>query len=213
MMYLSRLILNPRNAGARRDVARPYELHRTLMRTVEHAPEGERLLFRIEPEPGPGGPVVLVQSAEAEPDWAPLLDNAYLLEVAGPKGFAPALRRGQHLRFRLTANPVKKVNGKRIPLIIDNHEDEQVKTYWVWLPRQADRCGFQVLAAQDAPFHTASTRAKRATYGKHEIPHFGVRFDGMLDVTDPVRLVEAVRDGIGPAKAFGFGLLSLAPAR
>jgi len=35
----------------------------------------------------------------------------------------------------------------------------------------------------------------------------------MLDVTDPVRLVEAVRDGIGPAKAFGFGLLSLAPAR
>jgi len=142
-MYLSRLILNPRNAGARRDVARPYELHRTLMRTVEHAPEGERLLFRIEPEPGPGGPVVLVQSAEAEPDWAPLLDNAYLLEVAGPKGFAPALRRGQHLRFRLTANPVKKVNGKRIPLIIDNHEDEQVKTYWDWLHRQAERCGFQ----------------------------------------------------------------------
>jgi CRISPR system Cascade subunit CasE len=36
-----------------------------------------------------------------------------------------------------------------------------------------------------------------------------VRFDGVLRVTDAARLVEAVRSGIGPAKAFGFGLLSL----
>ncbi|GFO83041.1 MAG: hypothetical protein A49_26680 [Methyloceanibacter sp.] len=40
-----------------------------------------------------------------------------------------------------------------------------------------------------------------------------VRFDGVLLVTDPSKLCEAVRLGIGAQKAFGFGLLSLAPVR
>ncbi len=210
-MYLSKLTLNPRNPGARRDVARPYELHRTLMRGLEHAPDDERLLFRIEPERGPGGPIVLVQSSGTQPDWSPLLENGYLLRAEGPKPFAPHLEPGRRLRFRLTANPVKKVGGKRIPLIFDHHEDEQVKTYWDWLYRQAERCGFRVLSAQDAPFRTASNRQKREDYEKHQIPHFGVRFDGVLEVLDPEWVVQAVRQGIGPAKAFGFGLLSLAP--
>lgn len=211
-MYLSRLILNPRNPGVRRDVARPYGLHRTLMRGIEHAPDGERLLFRIEPERGLGGPVVLAQSSDMQPDWSSLLENAYLLRADGPKAFSPTLQAGQTMRFRLSANPVKKVDGKRIPLVFDHHDDQSVKTYWDWLHRQADRCGFRVLQAQDAPFRTASNRSKKSSYDKHEIPHFGVRFDGLLRVVDADHLLQAVQQGIGPAKAFGFGLLSLAPA-
>jgi CRISPR system Cascade subunit CasE len=37
-------------------------------------------------------------------------------------------------------------------------------------------------------------------------------FDGVLVCTDQDRLRHAVIDGIGPAKAFGFGLLSVAPS-
>jgi CRISPR system Cascade subunit CasE len=40
-----------------------------------------------------------------------------------------------------------------------------------------------------------------------------VRFDGELGVTDAALLREAVANGIGTQKAFGFGLLSLAPVR
>lgn len=39
-----------------------------------------------------------------------------------------------------------------------------------------------------------------------------VRFDGLLEVTDPGKFLETLRAGIGSAKGFGFGLLSLAPA-
>jgi CRISPR system Cascade subunit CasE len=212
-MYLSRLILNPRNPGVRRDVARPYGLHRTLMRGIEHAPNDERLLFRIEPERGLGGPVVLAQSSDMQPDWSSLLENAYLLRADGPKAFSPTLQAGQTLRFRLSANPVKKLAGKRIPLTHRIQQNAGDKTYWDWLHRQSDRCGFRVLQAQDVPFRTASNRTKKSSYAKHEIPHFGVRFDGLLRVVDPDRLLLALQQGIGPAKAFGFGLLSLAPAR
>jgi CRISPR-associated protein Cas6/Cse3/CasE subtype I-E len=38
-----------------------------------------------------------------------------------------------------------------------------------------------------------------------------VQFDGYLQVIDPDKLLTALRQGIGPAKAFGCGLLSLAP--
>ena len=221
-MYLSKLILNPRNAGARRDIARPYELHRTLMRGVDGASENNRLLFRIEPERGADGPVVLVQCAVAEPDWIPLLDNGYLLEARGPqpirKKLEAALELGLRFAFRLTANPTvkKKVEGKRhsvrVPLIHEGPNPENHPTYLDWLARKARQHGFEVLRVQGAPFHVGLARQKRKQYDKADIPHFGVRFDGLLRMTDPDRLAEAVRDGIGPAKAFGFGLLSLAPA-
>ncbi len=47
-------------------------------------------------------------------------------------------------------------------------------------------------------------------YGTDFDPTTVVRFDGVLEVTDPAALAAAVRDGLGSAKAFGFGLLSLA---
>jgi CRISPR system Cascade subunit CasE len=39
-----------------------------------------------------------------------------------------------------------------------------------------------------------------------------VRFEGVLEVTDPDQLLQTVSEGIGSAKGFGFGLLSLARA-
>lgn len=222
-MFLSRLLLNPRNPGVQQDVAHSYELHRTLMRGVDGASTSERLLFRLEPEGDLEGFVVLVQTVQA-PDWQSLVTSDYLLRADGPKNFELAFEPAQRLRFRLLANPVKKVReeGKkhavRIPLIRAAYpeaaraEQPGLRGYLDWLHRQADRHGFRVLRVQDAPDASRSRPQQRRAYSKAQIPHFGVRFDGVLRVTDPTKLEEAIRRGIGPAKAFGFGLLSLAPA-
>ncbi|MDR4471085.1 MAG: type I-E CRISPR-associated protein Cas6/Cse3/CasE [Nitrospira sp.] len=229
-MQLSRLILNPRNAGARRDASLPYELHRTLLRGLDASPSTfeERLLFRVEPETGFGGPVVMVQS-QNPPDWSPFLRNGYLVRADGPKAFRPQIEAGQVLHFRLVANPVikKKAAGKkhsvRVPLIHLYREDNRTRFedkrgeyagYYDWLMRKGVQHGFSVIKAQDAPFRLSqrSRLGEAKSYEKRDIPHFGVRFDGELRVEDPVLLLEALRKGIGPAKAFGFGLLSLAPA-
>ena len=71
----------------------------------------------------------------------------------------------------------------------------------------ASRC----FAWRTRPFRTSLPNRHKNDYAKKDLPLFGVRFDGVLQVTDVGALVEAVRGGIGPAKAFGFGLLSLAP--
>ena len=231
-LYLSSLLINPEHTQARRDLARPYDLHRTLGHVfpgprATHDQKGRDnyelhhgMLYRVE-EPEPHGVPVLVQSV-TKPDWI-RLPQGYTTCLNGPKEFTPYVAKGQHLRFRLVANPVRRVRpeGKKHPRrrpLVHPRAKEGIETgYLDWLERQAQRAGFTVLHVVDAPSRQGYKRCMERDPGqigpipKEELPHFGVRFDGVLHVTDPDALNAAVRNGIGPAKAFGFGLLSLAP--
>jgi CRISPR system Cascade subunit CasE len=229
-MFLSKLVLNARDRQARYDLARPYEMHRTLMNGYPYARVEHRcdLLFRVETSRF-GPPSVLVQTRDA-PDWSGL-PAGYLLGTAEWKPFDLAVAAGQRLRFRLRANPTKKVgssskeerlaghkkNGRRVARL---GEGEQV----AWLLRKGEGGGFRVPAGWLEP---AGGR-KRPSYQLDVVEegcvpcgkegHTGgqfhaVRFEGVLEVTDPVRLRVTVEEGIGSAKSFGFGLLSLAPER
>ncbi len=231
-MFLSKLVLNLRNPAARFDLARPYEMHRSLMNAYPH-PRAERrsdLLFRVEPSRGSGPPVVLVQTRD-EPEWS-RLPGGYLL---GPAGFKPldlAVRVGQRLRFRLRANPTKRVAaknerlggvmaGKRVGLATAT---EQVG----WLLRKGEAGGF-TLPGEWAPARDPETAEPirlpnfrldvvpegRDRNGKpgHAGEFLAVRFEGVLVVTDPESFRQTVSAGVGSGKAFGFGLLSLAAER
>lgn len=220
-LILSRLVLNPEHAQARRDLATPYDLHRTLARAFpDDGPDAHRarhgILFRVE-DATPAGVAVLVQSTTA-PDWARLAPG-YALRADGPKPFSPSLADGQRLRFRLVANPVKRVreDGRphpvRVALETPRLGADAGTGYLDWLDRQASKAGTAIEAVADVPFRLAGKRRRRPNLrlAKADVPHFGVRFDGTLRVTDARALAQAIRDGIGPAKAFGFGLLSLGP--
>src|SRR5579862_9741781 len=94
MIYLSRLILDPRSRQARRDLADCHQLHRTILAAFPRVPDGVTdarhhfgVLYRVESEargsvsdrPESGGIAVLVQ-ANHQPDWKHLLPG-YLLDV------------------------------------------------------------------------------------------------------------------------------------
>jgi CRISPR system Cascade subunit CasE len=227
-MFLSKLVLNTRDRQARRDLAAPYELHRTLWRAFPDKYPG-RILFRLDPNRQGLQPVVLVQS-DFEPDWSRLPAGDYLTDSPEWKPFDPVFAPGQRLRFRLRANPTKKVgtpakadrlagkrdNGQRLALL---REDEQV----AWLLHKGEEHGFRIPSQwvdgrdgqQVANFRVEVIPEGWVRCGKEghaDGRFFAVRFEGVLEVTDPERFRSTVYTGIGPAKAFGFGLLSLAPA-
>ncbi|MFQ5436154.1 MAG: type I-E CRISPR-associated protein Cas6/Cse3/CasE, partial [Anaerolineae bacterium] len=110
-MYLSRLLLNPRNRQVQRETADPYNLHRTLMQAFGPNREQAGVLHRLDTNPRTGGILLLVQSQTA-PNWQPLAQKAYLLpadpfsglENPAVKPVNLALQVGQILRFRLVAN-------------------------------------------------------------------------------------------------------------
>jgi len=230
-VFLSKLVLNLRNRSACHDLARPYELHRTLLtRGFGARPKAEvgRLLYRVDSDRAER-PVVLVKS-DVVPSWD--LPAGYLLGPAETKPFDLTVAIGQRLRFRLRANPTKRVAeknprlgsvmaGKRVGLVTDA---ERV----AWLIRKAEPSGFAIPgewfegthpvtgAAEPVPNFRVDVipegRARNDKTGFRDGAFVAVRFEGVLVVTDPLRFVGAVRAGIGSAKGFGFGLLSVAPA-
>lgn len=219
-MYLSRLILNPRTRRVQRELAQPYEMHRSIMHAFRPhlQADEERVLWRVDEHPRLGL-VLLVQSREL-PDWSWLAEEGargYLLPADEPnpavKPFQLQPAVGQSFYFRLRANPTKRLSagkgntGKRVGIY---DEEEQL----AWLERKGEQHGFRVLQAQVS--RDGKIKDQDAIHRDdktHKLELLSVQFDGILQVTDPDKLVAAVETGIGSGKGFGFGLLSLAPAR
>jgi CRISPR system Cascade subunit CasE len=203
-VYLSRLILNAKHPRTRSEVEHPYELHRTICRAFENPTEA-RILFRADTD-RPGKVHVLVQSL-MPPNWDRLdLESNYAIERGEAKPLElNGLMTGQPLRFRLRCRPSKRIGdptspdrGKRRTL---TERDEIID----WLMRKARENGFEV---RDVAFDRLYWKDSKS--GKSDQTLGCVQFDGVLTVTDPDKVKQAVRNGIGPQKAYGFGLLSLA---
>jgi CRISPR system Cascade subunit CasE len=207
MIYLTQLTLNPRCRAVRADLADPYELHRTLLRAFPDRADGGpgRVLYRVEPSRGGPRFIILVQS-DIAPEWSRLnVPPEYLEGAPATKPFDPVFTVGQRLCFRLRANPTVKRDGKRRPLI---DEGEQR----AWLDRKGTEAGFRVVRAEVSP-EGASLGQKAMGGATRTLTHHSVRFDGLLAVIDPKALCQAMHAGVGSAKGFGFGLLSLAPEK
>ncbi|MDM8006663.1 MAG: type I-E CRISPR-associated protein Cas6/Cse3/CasE [Phycisphaerae bacterium] len=182
-------------------------------RTVDSA-----FLFRLDPQPG-GNPVIVVQSA-IEPDWDYAFHNAAYLLAAAPetRPFEPGFAAGRRLRFRLKANPTKKKDtltkedrlnklpgrhGRRVPVPTDH--------LCKWLDRRAESGGFRLKDQPAIEVGYVYLNANPSAGGGQRLR--SVLYDGVLEVADADRFRETLICGIGPAKAFGFGLLSVAPVR
>jgi len=202
MIYLSRLALAPRSRQVQAELRDFYQMHRTLSKAFSDGAgdwQGARCLFRVEDDPAL---CVLVQS-RTRPDWSRLSVPAdYLQAPPDLKECAPRVAMGQHLSFRLRANPTVRRDGVRLGLY---KEEEQT----AWLARKAAANGFRIcslLARPDDPLCCRTAGGQAAKFS-------AVRFDGTLQVADPVALLNALEGGLGAGKGMGFGLLSLARPR
>jgi CRISPR system Cascade subunit CasE len=211
-MYLSRLTLNPRDRNARRDLSSPYELHSTLARMFARAPaQAERVLFRLER----GENHVLIQS-RTRPDFS-ALPRSYCLQAECRDDYGEKLHAvgpGQRLAFRLLANPTCRetlgegdAKRKRRKPLLDWQAQE------AWLRRKlTDQAGAQLVSGRAVILDTQRNEKRGSRSSEGTQTHVPVLFEGVLAVDDPDRLRAAIENGIGSAKGYGFGLLSIAPA-
>jgi CRISPR system Cascade subunit CasE len=195
-----------------------------------------QFLFRIELT----RPTVILVQSSLEPDWRRAFWNAeYLLDPRQPYRVIPydpaTLIAHRRLSFRLLANAVfraretskhsggtvihQKWIGKCIGISSDetslrNWIERRVEPGWSDLkgkPADACRPGFRLeklslMQPGWAWFNkTGKTRDRQRLRS--------VRYEGILEITDASAFRKTLSSGIGPAKAFGFGLLSIAPLR
>ncbi len=225
-MYLSQLILNPHDRRVQRDLANCHDLHRTVMRAFPPPSNGRPpraqygVLHRLDIHPRTGRPALLVLSRE-QPDWSYLEQQSGYLKQP-PACIDPAyksIRENQTFLFRLRANPTRKVDtktgadgkrrhGRREPL---RTSEEQIE----WLQRKGQAGGFRLLsvrlsdAVSDIRVIPDIVRAKKNDL---KMTFSSIVFEGRLSVTDANQFRETLINGIGSAKAYGFGLLSIRPA-
>lgn len=199
-MYLSKIVLPWQKAK------NPYDIHRELWHLFPGREDEKRdFLFRVEKQEKGYGAMVLMQS-DQKPSSA---NNDYLRDN---RKYEIKLTKGQSLRFRLRANPVKTIDDEagrlnrkgeikkcRVPLI---REDEQKK----WIERKLEgACSLDSLSIQqEVPLYFRKTAEQRT--GKIQT----VLFDGVLQIEHPDIFMAIIKAGVGPAKAFGCGLISIA---
>ncbi|MFI9764977.1 type I-E CRISPR-associated protein Cas6/Cse3/CasE [Streptomyces sp. NPDC051963] len=227
---LIRIRLNLENRDIRRNVDRPASLHKTVMLL---APEGmggnprqdAGLLFRLEHATRTMPPTLLVQS-RMPPDFTRLPPGCGAVETRDLAPLLAALTTGRRVRYRITANPSTRYTVKK-------EEDADAAPFFpaakprrtdvpldgddalAWWQRKATHAGLDVHSAALTPLPRSRRAITRWHEGGRQPDTFWCalrRFDGEATIADADQLRRAVLTGIGRGKAYGAGLLSLAPA-
>ena len=211
-MYLSRIEMDTRRRETMRALSSPHVLHAAVESCFPDEPGGTgRNLWRTDHLKGR---LYLLLLSPQIPEFA-----AFARQFCGEgqqgetKPYDALLGRIQEKQrwyFRLRANPAhsKKdeadtsARGKVYAHVTPKHQK-------AWLSNKAPRCGFvlgeetyEVVQSEPISFWR---QGKLVTLGI-------ATFEGTLQVTDPALFSKSLTEGIGRAKAYGCGLLTIAEA-
>lgn len=237
-MYLTRFRINTARTGARRLLSSPQIMHAAVMSSFAAPPEtpvgsAPRILWRVDHNASSN--VLLYIVSPDKPDLTHIVEQAGWPTTATWDTFSygPLLERiqpGGLWSFRLTANPVHSIRRK---------EGEPTKRtahitvgYQLgWLLKQQDRGGFTILEspkdqariADEVAYQVVVRDRRNVSFGKNKngpapttpttrtVTLVTATYDGRLQVTDADKLRAVLTGGLGKAKAYGCGLMTLAP--
>ncbi|MBO3142456.1 type I-E CRISPR-associated protein Cas6/Cse3/CasE [Dermatophilus congolensis] len=218
-MFLTRFGINTSRRGARYLLSAQQRMHAAVLASF-HTQTPGRILWRIDSNPIKTDLFIV---SPQRPDLTHLVEQAGWPTTAtwDTADYAPFLERlatGQQWAFRLTANPVRNINA-------GPNERGKVKAHVTpaqqqeWLTRRAGKFGFSIAQTGSGEpslivknRNTARFERRHAQEGRN-VTIAMATYDGLLHVTDADALREALTEGIGRAKAYGCGLMTLAKAQ
>jgi CRISPR system Cascade subunit CasE len=202
-------------------------MHGAVLSCFHAGQEGGRVLWRLDPHLSEQWLYVV---SPAPPDLTSLIEQAGWPQTDGGdvRSYGPLLDRlamGQRWQFRLTANPTQASRrggpiavgrpprmlerSKRFGHVTVKHQEE-------WLLTRCEAWGFTIPydEEQDALDLVVSERKVESfRRGDNRVTIAKASYEGHLVVGDPEALRRTLVTGAGPAKAYGCGLLTLAPPR
>ncbi|MFE7334753.1 type I-E CRISPR-associated protein Cas6/Cse3/CasE [Streptomyces griseus] len=215
-LWLTRIVPDTRSPEARRDLKDPIGTHRRIMSLFpsDAGPDPRArfgVLFRTEDTPA--GPHLLVQSTH-EPNTSSLPEGYGTALARHLDALIDAISPGLTIRYRCAASPVRKPGATTralydLPPVValtGAAADE-------WWLRQADYSGIKPLTHRSHPLDAIRGQRRPTGAPPQRIHHTRTQFDGTAAIIDAGLLRKAVLNGIGRGKAYGCGLLSIAPAR
>lgn len=197
MMYYTRIILNPRHLKVKEDRQNAYLQHRRIESLFpEHKRSTADVLFRWEQQ------TVIVQST-VEPRFD-LLPQNYTSDTKTkpPLDLGQALKPEQWMEFRLLADTssITKDTRQRKP------RDEEKLPDWLKSRLEGAAKVDEYCAIQRGPHIPVHRHQQKWTLKP-------TSFSGYLQVIDPEQLAQTIAAGFGRSRAYGCGLMQIAPTR
>ena len=200
-------------------LASPRRMHAAVQAAFPESlqpPTAGRILWRL--DHGAHDAILYIVSP-AKPDLTHLVETigrpTYGWQTRDYAPFLDRLTAGDRWAFRLLANPVHNARpadgtqrGKRFGHVTAAQQTD-------WFHRQARRHGFEVAANSTGQpdLLLRSRRTLRFDRQGQVVTLTTAIFEGHLIVESPSALRAALTNGIGPGKAYGCGLLTLAAPR
>ncbi|WP_280396332.1 type I-E CRISPR-associated protein Cas6/Cse3/CasE [Nocardia brasiliensis] len=234
MTYLSRIWLNPLRSGTRRLIGNPQVAHAAVLGGISAQPLNERVLWRLEPETSHRS--VLLVLSQSKPSWDHVIEQAGWTGAEFPqisiKSYVPLLDQvteGALFRFKVRASPTyatKQISapspaqqrrlaeprprGVRLP-----HRNEEHQYNW-FLERAAAKWGFIVETTDSGQPLLAITERQRVSFRKrrdagHRVTLHTATYEGALRILDAESARYCLLHGVGTARGYGCGLVSIAP--
>jgi CRISPR system Cascade subunit CasE len=207
--YLSLLHLDADDPQVRVDMRDVSELHRSIMSAFADMGGSGRaradlgILYRQASE---DDELTLMVQSQVRPRWDDL-PRGYVSRPAEIRPLEPLLDRlipGSVWQFRLTANATVARQGAR-------HGLTRERDLITWLLERHKQLGARLDTNGTPTFSARDLGDVRGRRGPNRITVRQASFDGVLQAADAAALKRALLDGVGRARAYGCGLLSLAP--
>ncbi len=212
--YLSRVVLNLQRRAGRGLLGSPQAMHAAVLaafpgRLADRSEQ--RVLWRLDPAPDA---VHLFVVSPEEPDFTHMIEQAGwptlpTWQTRAYRPFLDTLTAGQAWGFRLTANPTcsrPAKEGERS----QRYGHVTVAQQQQWLLTRAAGAGVHLPGEGVVVREREVARFRRAG---GQVTLARATFEGRLLVQDADALRRVLLEGLGPAKAYGCGLLTLAPIR
>lgn len=212
-MILTRFHLNARRHGARALLSSPQAMHAALLSGFPPGREGGRILWRVDAD-DPLRPTVYVVSQD-RPDFTHIEEQGGwptqpTTLSASYHVLLESLTEGQTWAFRLRANPTHRatIGGRKLVVAHATVGHQQR-----WLAERAERVGVNLGSGESPTMRVTDRSVLSFRRGEGRVTLGVATYDGVLTVTDPALLRTALVEGIGRAKAYGCGLMTLAAPR
>lgn len=215
-MYLSRILLDQKRRETLQALSSPHILHGAVEQSF--ASRDKRKLWRID---WLNDACYLLVLSQDKPDFTHIAkqfgnpSSEPLWETKDYDFLLSRLQAGQDWHFRLCANPTRSSFKEKETATgrgkVFAHVTQEQQRQWLLL--KAGTCGFKLKEDEFDVVHTQWLKFSKGKGSQREITLRTATFEGKLTITNIESFMQTLLSGIGRAKSYGCGLLTIVRLR
>ena len=201
-MYLARIRLKKSDRDCRQWMTNPERIHGAVESCFKQKTPRERHLWRLDKFKDD---MYLLILSEVFPDVTQLVSSyGETYDILSLEELPEQLAEPMLWRFRITVNPTHQQSGHRMHHVTAAQQTD-------WLLTKMQKCGCSVHPDWVRRTGYQIQRFRKNPWNAREVTISQAVFEGVLRITDIASFWDAFCNGFGPAKAYGCGLITIAP--